>query len=165
MLSFKITGVIFIFLCGLYFSLDVKKRYDKRLQMLELFLKDFNFFLNEISFLKTPVNEIISKLNKDKNKGFYSFLLNYYKTLCEEELTKMLLSEEYCLCKKDAQIISDFYKCLGTSDYENQINSLKIQTELLKERIKEGKKDKERNQKSRTALTMCSFIVIIIFLV
>lgn len=161
MLNFKITGVIFIFLCGVYFSFDVKNKYDKRIKVLEGFLKDFEFFINEISFLKTPVNEIILKLKKDVNNEFYDFLLSYNLVKVRERL----LCCEYCLLSKDADIIYDFFKSLGTSDYENQMNTLKAQKELLKGQIKEAKGNKEKNQKSISSLIMCSFIVIIIFLI
>ncbi len=161
MMNFKITGVVFILFCGLYFSYDVKKKYDNRIKVLEGFLKDFEFFINEISFLKTPVNEIILKLKEEWNSDFYDFLLKKGTDRVKERL----LSYEYNILPKDADIISDFFQSLGTGDYENQINSLKSYGELLKGRIKEAKNDKEKNQKSSSSLIMCSFIIVIIFLV
>ena len=161
MMNFKITGVVFILFCGFYFSYDVKKKYDNRIKVLEGFLKDFEFFINEISFLKTPVNEIILKLKEEWNSDFYDFLLKKGTDRVKERL----LNYEYCILPKDANIISGFFQSLGTGDYENQINSLKSYGELLKGRIKEAKNDKEKNQKSSSSLIMCSFIKVIIFLV
>lgn len=159
-MNFKTAGVILVSLCGLYFSYNVKRKYDKRIKVLEDFIKDFEFFINEISFLMTPVNEIILKLKKVKNNKIYDLMLNGRT----EEIRNTLLFDEYYLTNKDACIITDFFKMLGTSDYINQINSLKSQKELLKGQLKEAKGDKEKNQKSLTSLTMCSFVMIIIFL-
>ena len=161
MLSFKIIGVILILSGGLYFSLDVKRKYDKRIEMLEQFSKDFNFIINEISFLKTPVDEIFKKLKGD----VYRYIPDYYRLLSEDKLKEIFSEYSLALKKEDVRVILDFFKCLGVHDYNNQINSLNAYSELLNMSIEEAKKDKEKNQKPKAAITICSFIVIIIFLI
>lgn len=167
-MSFKMWGVILILSSGVITTFEVKKKYDKRIESLTFFINDFEFFINQISFLKTSVNEMILMLLKDKQKEyhkFYTSVFEYFSCNDIKKLNEAFLENELHLSKKDKEILYNIFLKLGSSDYDNELNSLKLQKETLNNILNDAKENKKNNQKSGCTLTMCLFFLVIIFFV
>ena len=166
-MSVKVLGILFILISGIFVTLEVGKKYDKRIENLNMFYMDFNFILSRIFHLKSPVNEIINIVEKEKEKeilNFYKCVFDYYENGKEELLEEGFKNELY-LEKKDKETIYSFFKSVGNYHYENQLNNLKVQIDTLNMLIKEAKENKKKHQKSKCVFTMCMFFLVIIFLI
>lgn len=167
-MNFKMWGIIFVLFSGVITTVEVKKKYDKRIESLRLFLNDFDFFINQISFLKTSVNEIILLLLKEKQKEYYNFYKSILEYLDCGDIRKAkdgIKKNQLYLNIKDQELIINFFEKLGALDYENELNNLKMQRETLKSILEEAKETKKTSQKSKCTLTMCLFFLVIIFFV
>ena len=168
MLSFKFTGIILVFLAGVFTTYEVKTGFDKRIAVLRQIEEDIEFFIGKISYFKIPVNSIIEELMKKKeNKlsDLYNALSDYFiskdKLMLKEKIYKLKLD----INSKDREFLYETYLSIGNHDYENEIKNLSNRREIIKSIIDKAEQNKIKNQKTRCTLTMCSFILIIIFFI
>lgn len=168
-MNFKITGIIFVLTAGIYSVYVIKKNYDKRINSLTEFIKNLDFIYTHISFYKTPISDII-KLLYDNSEGIIKSF--YEKTLNEMEhknanmaFISAVSDTDTGLNKKDRVVLYEFAKMLGNTDYDNQINNIKATKQFLRTNLEEAKEFKNKNQKSKCALTMCGFIAVILIFI
>lgn len=163
-MNLKITGILMILSSGVLCSFYVKQHYNVRIELLEEFIKNLDFMYGQIAFYKMPVYEIIEKLyelSQNKLKKFYSNVLKYVDSEGVESSIKKSINEiEAGFNKKDKIIICDFSKTLGETDYNTQLENIKICKGLLQNELIGAKENKNKNQKARCTLVMSSFIVL-----
>lgn len=161
-------GIILVFLCGVRVTYEVKKGFDKRIESLTSFYEDCEYFINNISFLKTPLYQMISTLINSKRgeiKKFYKTLLEFYKTGNGELVSWCFETSNLYLNKKDKTMLGDFFENIGKQDYDEQISFLKVKSSLIKNALEEAKENKLKNEKSKCTFTMCVFVLIIILVI
>ena len=167
-LNFKLSGIILVLFAGAFCTYDVKMTFDKRIKILKIFYDDLNFIISKISYFKIPVNHIVKELmEREKNdlSEFYNHLYDFYLHKDEKSFKQNFLGLRLNLSKSDSEFLYEMFLKLGSYDYENEINNLNNHKERLGNIIEKAQINKQKNQKTKCTLTMCSFILIIIFFI
>lgn len=165
-MSFKLMGLCLIFISGILAAFAVKKKYEQRLKVLLEFSRDFEYYINSVSYKKMTAPEITENLLKDKQgiaRNFYEKILGYLKNGGDYSVD--FINKDMEIEKEDASVLTEFFLSLGKSDYENQLKEMEFLKKRLDDCIKQANEVKEKKQKTDTALVMSLFLTLIIFLV
>lgn len=113
-----------LFIASSYIGMQVKRHYAKRKQYIADLLEFIEHYENQISYLKTPLNEIIAKYCDNKKGEIVKMLhrlIEYLnnKKLGEETLQSSLLS------RGENQAIMSYFLAIGASNMANELNKIK----------------------------------------
>ena len=151
----KIIGMILIFLSasGTGFTLSFSI-YEKR-QRLILIKKLVNEFIADLSFKKTPVLSLIERLKNDSDFEKLQFLKSF---------SKDDFSGEKDLSKEERVLIKEFFKIIGNSATDTQINLLKDLKSRTEDMINKASEESRERGKlfSMGGILTGIFIVILV---
>lgn len=155
----KIIGMLLIFLSasGTGFTLSFSI-YEKR-QRLILIKKLINEFIADLSFKKTPVLSLIERLKNDSDFEKLQFLKSFSKDNFSGE------NDNYKnLSKEERVLIKEFFKIIGNSATDTQINLLKDLKSRTEDMINKASEESRERGKlfSMGGILTGIFIVILV---
>lgn len=130
-------------LCSAYIGFAIKKSYDNKKRFFVEWLDFASFLVQNISFLKKPVCDIISDFcagrEKKKNTQFVQLILAYKKLIDTSAPSKesiVAVVKKHCqLSESQQKNANDFFLTLGTIDKESQLNNLKLLIDYINKNI------------------------------
>lgn len=147
-----IIGIFFLFLCT-FIGYNLSLKYTKR----KIFYGNFfNFnekLLREVSFLQTTIVSLLNDI--DINTDFYDSLKHYVNTK-EFKFDKQYLLEE------EKNELNRYFKTIGTSDKNGQIEYLNSMDITLKNKRIQSE---ENEKKYRTLYIKMGFLIGLIILI
>lgn len=123
-----IAGAI-LFFCSAYIGIEIRKYYRKRVRFFSLWLEFIDQLTTQISYLRTPLYEIIDSFLKDKKGEFCDVLLKYKGQISKiDDCDKSINS--HCdklgfLKAQEKELFNGFFKMLGKTDWNTQVLNLK----------------------------------------